>query len=162
MIRPAYWTNANLHTRLTADQREFYIGLWMLSDDAGIVDYDVDRIGAELYPYRSHGWRTKHVPAFVEALGEHVAIMECGRHLVIPSLSKHQSPPKPSFPNKKAHEVCLRRALSDGASRGQMGPAGASTGREGGGEGSVAHPREGDGISEFQRKMAAAAQSRTS
>ena len=27
MIRPAYWTDSDLHTRLTAEQREFYIGL---------------------------------------------------------------------------------------------------------------------------------------
>jgi hypothetical protein len=56
LIRPAYWTDTDLHTRLTADQREFYVGLWMLADDDGYVSWDVDRVGAELYPYRPLRW----------------------------------------------------------------------------------------------------------
>ena len=59
MIRPSYWTDDDLHCRLTADIREFYIGLWMLSDDAGYIAWDAERVGAELYPYRSPGWRRR-------------------------------------------------------------------------------------------------------
>ena len=70
MIRPAYWTDADLHTRLTAEQREFYIGLWMEADDAGFIAWDVDRIGADLYPFRPLAWRREregvaHAPRLI-------------------------------------------------------------------------------------------------
>lgn len=156
MIRPAYWTDSDLQTRLTAEQREFYIGLWMLADDAGIVDFDIDRIGAELYPYRPHRWRTQRIPAWVAVLEGHVVVMECGRHLLIPTLSKHQSPPRPSYPNKRAHEACLRQmtasATSTGVEVGGVGLKGFEEGRRGasGASATEATPTE------FQRKFAAA------
>lgn len=68
MIRPAYWTDADLHTRLTAEQREFYIGLWMEADDAGFIAWDVDRIGADLYPFRPLGWRRERLPKWLALL----------------------------------------------------------------------------------------------
>ena len=34
-IKPSWWLDKDLQTRLSADAREFYIGLWMLADDAG-------------------------------------------------------------------------------------------------------------------------------
>jgi len=155
MIRPAYWTDADLHTRLTADQREFYIGLWMLSDDGGYVAWDVDRVGAELYPYRSPGWRRRHLTDWVEKLGRHVKVLDCGKHLLIPNLPRYQSPPKPSYPNQRQHEKCH----ADGASGGHVGPSGTSTGREGNRR--EGNRREPDGAapvgapSEFAEKMAA-------
>jgi len=105
MIRPAYWTDADLHTRLTAEQREFYIGLWMLSDDAGYVEWDPVRIGADLYPYRGLAWRTRRITEWVGVLREHVVMLPCGKHLVVPNLEKHQNVPRPSYPNKRAHEA---------------------------------------------------------
>jgi len=133
MIRPAYWTDADLHTRLSADVREFYIGLWMEADDAGYIDWDPVRLGADLYPYRGLAWRTRTIPKWVEALGSHVVLLPCGKHLVVPNLEKHQTVPRPSYPNKRAHDKCLARDITWG----QVGP---SAGREGKG-------REGKGIS---------------
>jgi hypothetical protein len=146
MIRPAYWTDADLHTRLTAEQREFYIGLWMLADDGGYVSWDVERVGAELYPYRSPAWRRTRLPLWVTALAAHVRILECGRHLVVPNLPKYQNPPKPSYPNRRAHEAC--HVAPYGASWGQVAPArgfskeGGLVGREGKGIEGGAPPRE--------------------
>jgi hypothetical protein len=131
LIRPAYWTDADLHTRLTAEQREFYIGLWMESDDAGFVAWDVDRIGAELFPFEVLDWRRVHIPAFLEAIKPHACLLECGAHVFIPTLSRHQSPPKPSFSNRKAHEACMLHVAPAGTSGGHVEPAGTSTGREG-------------------------------
>lgn len=156
MIRPAYWTDADLHTRLTAEVREFYIGLWMLADDAGYVSWDVDRVGAEMYPYVPHTERVANLRAWLVELGEdHARLLDCGRHVLVPNLSKNQSPPKPSYPNQKAHGECLRRHMAPvGASGDQMAPAGTSTGREGKGRGlngGAAAPFENDGETEFQR-----------
>ena len=77
MIRPGWWTDADLHTRLTADVREFYIGCWMQSDDAGYIAWDVDRIGADLYPFRPLTWRRTHLPKWIALLAEsgHVVIL---------------------------------------------------------------------------------------
>jgi len=158
MIRPAYWTDADLHQRLTADVREFYIGLWMLSDDAGYVSWDIDRVGAELYPYRSPAWRRSHLPKWLALLNSHVTVLACGRHVVIPTLPRHQSPPKPSYQNQRAHDKCVYTTTSGG----QVAPAGASTGREGVGVllegGSPATPglKPDQEPTEFQRKYAAA------
>ena len=133
MIRPAYWTDADLHTRLTAEQREFYIGLWMEADDAGFVAWDVDRIGADLYPYRPLAWRRARLPKWLALLSDHARLLDCGQHVLIPSLHRHQSPPKPSYQNKRAHETCLRQVAPAGASGGHVAPAqeGGSIGREG-------------------------------
>lgn len=122
MIRPAYWTDADLHTRLTAEVREFYIGLWMLADDAGYVDWDISRVGAELFPFRTNAWRMKRIPEWIQVLGSHVRVLECGRHLVVPNLPKYQHCPKPSYPNQRAHDACLRLV----APRGATGDHGAS------------------------------------
>lgn len=159
MIRPAYWTDADLHTRLSADCREFYIGLWMESDDAGFVDWEPDRIGADLYPFRALSWRRRMLNRWLAELSVngHIQLLECGRHLLVTNLTKYQSPPKPSYQNRKAHDACLRH----------VAPAGTSTGREGVGKegkgfikGGAAAPesQSDDGApSEFRRKVAAAA-----
>jgi len=137
MIRPSYWTDTDLHTRLSADVREFYIGLWMLADDAGYLPWDVTRIGAELYPFRSQGWRIKKLPAMLEALGdEHACLLPCNRHVVIPNLPRYQSPPKPSFQHQREHDRCLRQMAPSGTTGGQVVPAQIGRGREG---------REGNG-----------------
>lgn len=125
LIRPGYWTDTDLQTRLTADAREFYIGLWMEADDAGYVAWDIDRIGADLYPYRPLAWRRKHLTAWLEALGVngHVRLLDCGAHLLIANLTRYQNPPKPSFQNQRAHDACLHHMAPDGANGGQVVPA---------------------------------------
>jgi len=130
LIRPAYWTDSDLHTRLNADQREFYIGLWMLADDAGFVAWDLDRVGAELYPYRSPTWRVSHLPKWLALLGVHVTVLSCGKHVVIPTLPRHQMPPKPSYQNQRAHDRCVYQVAPAGATGGHWAPA-----REGGSSG---------------------------
>jgi hypothetical protein len=128
LIRPAYWTDTDLHTRLTADQREFYVGLWMLADDDGYVSWDVDRVGAELYPYRPLRWRRKNVPAWLEVIGPaHARLLECGRHVLVPNLPKYQSPPRPSSQVKREHMAAC------GATLRQVVPAREGKGKEGNG-----------------------------
>jgi len=148
LIRPAYWTDADLHTRLSADAREFYIGLWMLADDAGYVTWDIDRMGAELYPFEALAWRREHIPMWLDELDSHAHLLDCGKHVLVPSLSRHQSPPKPSYQNKKAHDACLHHMAPAGASGHQRGPRGTSTGREGGLVGVYKGGADGAGLEE--------------
>lgn len=124
MIRPSYWTDSDLHTRLTAEQREFYIGLWMLADDEGYVSWDPARVGAELYPYRSPAWRDKRLAAWLAELGvEHAQLLSCGRHVVIPNLPRYQRPPKPSAQIKREHDACLRHMAPAGTKGHPVAPA---------------------------------------
>lgn len=158
MIRPAYWTDADLHTRLSADCREFYIGLWMEADDAGFVSWDIDRIGADLYPFKPLPWRRRRLPEWLTLLAPHAQLLDCGRHVLIPALRKYQAPPKPSYQHRTAHENCLRQMAPAGASGDQMAPAqGFSKGfsREGG----LYRGRSGatdQETTEFRQKVAAA------
>ena len=124
MIRPSYWTDADLQTRLTSEQREFYIGLWMLADDEGYLSWDVHRVGAELYPYRSPAWRCKRLPEWLALLGDgHALLLECGRHVFVPNLTKYQKPPKPSAQVKREHDSCLRQMAPRGTTGDQRAPA---------------------------------------
>jgi hypothetical protein len=133
MIRPAYWTDADLHTRLTADAREFYIGLWMEADDAGFIAWDLDRIGADLYPYRPLGWRRTRLSRWMEALAVngHVRALDCGKHAVIPNLPKYQHCPKPAYPHQTAHRSCVSHMAPRGATGDPVVPAQEGKGIEG-------------------------------
>lgn len=125
MIRPAFWTDADLHTRLSAECREFYIGCWMEADDAGYIAWDPDRLGADLYPFRSLAWRRAHLAKWLEALsvGGHLRMLDCGRHVVVPNLTKYQAAPKPSYQHQRAHDACLRHKAPSGATGDHKGPA---------------------------------------
>jgi len=125
MIRPAYWTDADLHTRLSADVREFYIGCWMEADDHGYISWDVDRLGADLYPYRGLTWRRTHLAKWLALLevNGHLRLLPCGKHAVVPNLARYQAPPKPSYQNERAHDVCLRQRAPAGTTGDQRAPA---------------------------------------
>jgi len=94
-IKPAYWLDKELRQGLTALQRELYIGLWMLADDAGWLELDVERIAAELYPYDGTRRRERFVAAALERLATlapedpHLVRYPCG-HGQVPKLSQHQ------------------------------------------------------------------------
>lgn len=53
-----YWSDTDLFTKLTAEQRELYQGLWMLADDDGWLPRDVPGIGAALYRFMDNGPRS--------------------------------------------------------------------------------------------------------
>lgn len=106
LIRPGFWTDVDL-AAMPAETRLFYVGLWMSADDAGYVSWDVDRIGAEMYPFRSIGWRRRQMPLMLDALTpQHVSILECGQHIVIPNLEKYQHAPRPSYQHRDQHQKC--------------------------------------------------------
>ena len=104
-IKPSWWLDKDLRTRLDANAREFYIGLWMLADDDGWLDWDVTRIAAELYPYGVNGAslfahdpieaREQAVADWAQALvalcpnSPHLVILDCG-HARVPKIVLHQ------------------------------------------------------------------------
>jgi hypothetical protein len=52
-----YWSDSDLFLRLTAEERELYVGLWMLADDGGVLPRDIPAIGAALFRYMDRGPR---------------------------------------------------------------------------------------------------------
>ena len=89
-VKPAFWTDKDM-SRLSYSARLFYIGLWCVADDAGWLEWDLEELGALLFPYESPTRRRKHLVAWADELValDKVVIHECGC-AVIPTLDAHQ------------------------------------------------------------------------
>lgn len=112
-IKPAYWSDHDLQTALTAAEREFYVGLWMQADDAGWLSWDVHRIGAELYPFRTVKARESFIGATAAKLAAlngdapHLVIFKHCGHAVVPKMPLHQHQSgKPVYTVHAAHQRC--------------------------------------------------------
>lgn len=89
-VKPAFWADARI-AALPAPARLFYIGLWMMADDAGWLRWDPSQIANELYGYESRRKRERDVETFLALLVEakRVVVHDCG-HVEIPTLTSHQ------------------------------------------------------------------------
>lgn len=92
-IKPAFWSDAKL-AALPHDARLFYVGLWMLADDAGWLRWDVAEIGKELYGFESRPSREKRIERMADSIkampgAEKLVILDCG-HAQVPRLAVHQ------------------------------------------------------------------------
>lgn len=170
-IKPSWFLDKDLHRGASADAREFYIGLWMLADDAGWMVWDVERIAAELYPYEALRRRERNVTKWSETLATldsespHLQIFDCG-HACVPKMAAHQRiAGKVSVGIRDKHrEMCRgmgsQLRLTMATERGEPKVATDSHGRVGNGKernGSALAP-EGDGAarSEFREKVSLA------
>lgn len=89
-IRPEFFTDP-VTGRLPPAVQMTYVGLWLVADDDGWIDFDVAQIGAQLYPYKSVHARESLLlkgAAALAAVGR-LAVMECGCAR-IPTLATHQ------------------------------------------------------------------------
>jgi hypothetical protein len=106
-IKPAFWTDAKIAS-LPPGTRLFYIGLWMLADDGGWLRWDVDEIGAELYPFDSRRVRERRIERYREelnGLSERLLVFDCG-HAYLPHLVEHQRfGGHPTYTIRNAHEL---------------------------------------------------------
>jgi len=89
-IRPEFFTDP-VTGRLSPAVQVTYIGLWCVADDAGYLDWDVQQLGALLYPYKSIHVRTAMIEQAARTLMEsgRLVIHDCGC-AVIPKLVDHQ------------------------------------------------------------------------
>jgi hypothetical protein len=89
-VKPAFFKDARI-AELAPSVRLFYIGLWMLADDAGWLAWDVAEVGNELYGYQPRKRRERDAAAYLDALvaAERVVRYDCG-HLSIPTMTDHQ------------------------------------------------------------------------
>lgn len=94
-IKPVFWRDRDL-ARVGDEARLFYIGLWMQADDAGYFRWNVDEIGADLYPYlsaRSRATKIARSRAAIEAMpgDARLVVMPCG-HAMLTRFQAHQKP----------------------------------------------------------------------
>lgn len=104
-----YWSDTDLFTRLTAEQRELYIGLWMLADDDGWLPRDVHGIAAALWRFEDSGTRdprTRNGLARLRDLGK-VESLRCGC-LHLPAVSKYPRAGKKASDHRLAHDSHAR------------------------------------------------------
>ena len=117
-IKPSWFLDKELRRGTTAEAREFYIGLWMLADDAGYLVWDHERIGAELYPYDMVTARERNVLRWAEQLEElnpespHLIVWTCG-HARVPKMPGHQRiAGKQTFTIAERHRDTCRGVVS--------------------------------------------------
>jgi hypothetical protein len=145
---------------LSYPARLFYIGLWCVADDAGWLEWDLDELGALLFPHETPRRRERHIETWSEELvkARRVVVMECGC-AVIPTLDAHQKHAggNRSFQYRDAH-----RRRHPSVSTDESGPvpekvAGrVGNGRERNGtlgNGSAGARDDQDQDSEFRRKV---------
>lgn len=89
-MRPEFFTDP-VTGHLPPAVQVTYIGLWLVADDAGWLDWDVPQIGAVLYPYKSVRARETALLRAAAALAAagRLIVMECGCAR-IPTLAVHQ------------------------------------------------------------------------
>lgn len=90
-VRPEFFSDP-ITGRLSAEVRLTYIGLWLVADDAGYLEWDVDQLGALLYPYQTVHHRSAVIVRSGAALVEARRLMvfpDC-EHRLIPHLVDHQ------------------------------------------------------------------------
>mgnify|MGYP001616291733 CR=1 FL=1 len=89
-VKPAFWTD-KVMAGLPKSARLMYIGLWMLADDTGWIEWDLEQAGAELFPFESVKRRERDLSADLETLtlAGRVIRHDCGC-LHVPHLEEHQ------------------------------------------------------------------------
>jgi hypothetical protein len=99
-----YWSDSDLFLRLDAEQREIYIGLWMLADDTGWLPRDIPAISAALMHYEDRAPREERTKRALERLRElgKVESHRCCLHL--PAVERYPRAGKKSTEHMAEHK----------------------------------------------------------
>jgi len=99
-----YWADADLFLRLSAEERELYVGLWMLADDSGWLPRDVPGIAGALLRYEDRGPREAKIRLALRRLGAmgKVSSLRCGC-LHLPAVTKYPRAGKKSTEHYQNH-----------------------------------------------------------
>ena len=100
-----YWTDSDLFTKLDAETREFYVGLWMLADDDGWLPRDVPGIGAAIYQYLDRGPRERQVAEKLTRLGRLGKVRSFWCCLFLPSVSHYPRAGKKTTAHHSEHQT---------------------------------------------------------
>ena len=159
-VKPEFFKDARL-AELSPAVRLFYIGLWLVADDAGWFRTDIPELGIDLFGYEPRAKRERAVADHLTSLADAGRIVryDCG-HAVIPRFVDHQrlaGETKRVHTIKREHEACPHIPATP-----RVSPQVPDTVRNGRGNGngsvsngSVAAAAAPDGAaaSEFQEKV---------
>ena len=89
-VKPSFWADAKI-ADLAEPTRLFYVGLWMVADDAGWFRWDVREVARDLYGYESPRRREARSGRMLDELvvAGRVILHPCG-HAEVPHLPEHQ------------------------------------------------------------------------
>lgn len=147
-----YWEDSDLFLRLTAEERELYVGLWMLADDAGWLPRDVPAIAASLYRYMDRTPREAHVTTILGRLRELGKVVSHRCCLHVPSVERWPRSGRKTFEHRDEH-IQRHSNRSKGGSNPSPVPSSPVPSQPPARAPEGAAPR--DGNSEFDRSMAA-------
>lgn len=108
-VKPEFFKDARL-AALSPAVRLFYIGLWMVADDAGWFRVEIPELGIDLFGYEARASRERAVTRHLSALSDagRIVVYDCG-HAVIPRFVTHQrlaGETKRVHTIKREHESC--------------------------------------------------------
>lgn len=111
-VKPAFWSDSRL-AELPEATRLFYVGLWMIADDAGWFRWDPVEVSRDLYGYEGRAKRERRTTRMFDQLVavERVAIYPCG-HAQVPRLTSHQHLAGPLKQVQTAFNTHLKECVS--------------------------------------------------
>ena len=111
-VKPAFWSDPMLAT-LTEATRLFYVGCWMVADDAGWMKLDVAEVAHDLYGYEPRSRRERRVAEMFASLVKagRVVTHPCG-HSEIPTLAEHQRLAAPTKQVRTVFNEHLKHCVS--------------------------------------------------
>lgn len=104
-IMREYWSDSDLFLKLSPAERELYVGLWMLADDAGWMPRDVPGIAGALMRFEDRAPREAGVRSGLRrltAIGK-VSSHRCGC-LHLPAVTKYPRAGKKSTEHLQEHK----------------------------------------------------------
>jgi hypothetical protein len=131
-VKPSFFKDPTM-AGLSPAVRLFYIGLWLLADDAGWFRWDAAEVGNELYGYEPRARRERNVMAYLDVLLAEGRVVrhECG-HMSIPTFPDHQrlsGLTKQVRTEWREHETrCLPQTPADARDSPQMPGSGSGNG----------------------------------
>lgn len=105
-----FWSDSDLFLRMSADEREFYIGLWMLADDAGWMPRDVPAIGAALYRYVDRAPREENVRRWLDRLRDLGKVESLRCCIYLPVVERYPRAGKKSNEHQAEHKRHSKRS----------------------------------------------------
>ena len=111
-IKPAFWSDGRI-AELPESTRLFYVGLWMIADDAGWFRWDPIEVARDLYGYESRSKRERRTIAMFDSLVAigRIVLHDCG-HAEVPKLADHQHLAGITKQVRTSHNEHLRTCIS--------------------------------------------------
>lgn len=99
-----YWSDSDLFLLLKADEREVYIGLWMLADDEGWLPRDVPAIAKDICQYQDRGVREPFIRTVLDRLRELGKVQSFRCCLFLPAVKNYPRAGKKTSEHMDEHQ----------------------------------------------------------